>query len=325
MASTFARGLSPDFIKKLNAEAQKGGWWTDVLADPDLFIGVRQEYLDVYWVGQRLFHVSPGSSGLKVTTHPKYLMDPDLKNPVRLSSDGEFSTGELKEAGFISKYEGKDTLKKLKKAAQYFSGLEKTGCHRIVMQNPQVIDCEIAFAEPSSSEPEPEPGPDFIEETETFLESTPPTLDRRGVRVDLASVECDGGSVRLVFWEAKNFSNPELRANGSPLVCGQIQRYKQRLMSDRHAIEASYVKVSGNLKSIAGMGKRQLSPVILQVAEGRTLTLTDDPAVGLLIFGFDRGQRNEERWNTIHLPKLEREIGKDRVKSQGNVGGLRLP
>ena len=139
--SKFNRGLSHEFIHQLDEEAKKNSWWADVLNDPKLFVAVREEYLNVYWRGQSLFLVKPGP---KVTTHVKFLVDPELDDQVPLV-EGEFKIGELQERGFVSLYEGPKTLTKMKKAAGLFSGLEKTGCHEIEVNNPEVIDCEIAF------------------------------------------------------------------------------------------------------------------------------------------------------------------------------------
>jgi hypothetical protein len=49
MASNFDRSLDRAFIAKLAAEGEKGGWWADVLADPELLIFPRGSYLKVYW------------------------------------------------------------------------------------------------------------------------------------------------------------------------------------------------------------------------------------------------------------------------------------
>jgi hypothetical protein len=79
MATNFKRGLCNHFIEMLANEADKGGWWADVLADPKLVIALRGTYLNVYWRGASLFLVRDGASGLNVTTHEKYLLDPGLK------------------------------------------------------------------------------------------------------------------------------------------------------------------------------------------------------------------------------------------------------
>jgi hypothetical protein len=181
--SIFKHSISPEFIEQLNQEAAKEGWWKDALADPKLFIALRGSSLNVYWRGQSLFLVTEGSSGLTVTTHEKYLVDPALASQVPLN-DGAFDVASLVENGFIRHYKGPATLAKMKSAAGLFSGLEKTGCHEIAVRNPSVIDCEIAFARSMS------PG-------DGGGKNAAP-------RVDLASLERDGNDVRLVFWEAKD-------------------------------------------------------------------------------------------------------------------------
>jgi hypothetical protein len=148
MTSNVDRALVDGFIPQLAAEAAKGGWWADALADPKLFIALRGSYLNVYWRGQSLFYVEARQSGLKVTTHQKYLVDPALASQVPLIN-GAFDVASL-ENGLIRRYAGPATLVKMKSAAGLFSGLEKTGCHEIAVHNPSVIDCEIAFPGPVS-------------------------------------------------------------------------------------------------------------------------------------------------------------------------------
>src|SRR4051794_26961321 len=98
MNTKFQRALSNTFIQNLASEAAKGkGWWSDVLADDRLLIAVRDSYLNVYWHGQSLICVTSNSSGLKATTHQKYLMDPQLASQVELN-DGKFDTTLLEKA-----------------------------------------------------------------------------------------------------------------------------------------------------------------------------------------------------------------------------------
>lgn len=203
MSSVFDHALDTAFIAKLATEAKKKGWWADALADSSLFIALRGASLNVYWRGQSLFRAEPTSSGVNVTTHEKFLVDPALASQVALS-DGNFDLSNLVERGFIRRYEGAATIAKMKTAAGLFPGLEKIGCHEIAVRNPEVIDCEIAF-----------PG---------AVSEGGGTPDKRAPRVDLASLETDGEDARLVFWEAKDFSNGELRADaGLPPVCDQVR------------------------------------------------------------------------------------------------------
>jgi len=72
----FKRGLNPGFMEKLKSLAEQGGWFSDVLGDRDLILGIRDNYVNVYWRGQSLFKIGGKNGPLRFTTHPKYLIDP---------------------------------------------------------------------------------------------------------------------------------------------------------------------------------------------------------------------------------------------------------
>jgi hypothetical protein len=305
MAAKFDHALNPNFIALLAIEADKPGWWADVLADPELIVALRGSYLNVYWRGQSLFYVEARSLGLKVTTHEKYLLDPGLASQVSLV-DGTFDVAKLLDKGFIRRYDDRTTLAKMKSAASVFSGLEKTGCHEIAVRNPTVIDCEIAF-----------PGAVLTGE-DGDKKSAP--------RVDLACLclEPDGNDARLVFWEAKHYGNGELRADdGLPPVCRQVETYHNYLSANREAILASYTNVAKNLVAIGAMGKgRPLAPLISEIGTGkRQLTLGKEPKVGLIIFGFDIGQRDHPGWKK-HLQVLKENISE--VRAVGDAKQIRV-
>lgn len=298
--SEFKRGLSNCFVKLLSEEvADKRSWWANVLDDEELFVGVRDDSLNVYWQGASLFQVEHGESGLSVTTHPKYLLDPDLSDQVSLTQR-EFDISWLVKHGFMSQYEGPKSLEKLKKAADLFSKLEKTGCHDVILNNWHIIDCEIAF--PGNND-----------------------ADKGAIRVDLLSLEPNG---QLVFWEAKHFKNDDLRAeeDKKPNVCNQIQAYKDYLSVPLHrsSIEKSYSRVANNLVAIKELGwKRQLSPLINATAEENLrLSVGPVPKVGLVIFGFDRAQREDLEWKNGHLAKLKKEI--NLVVAAGEASNIKL-
>lgn len=88
-------------------------------------------------------------------------------------------------------------------------------------------------------------------------------------------------------------------------------------------MEASYARVAANLVAFEAMGRtRPLSPIIRAVGGGdAVLRLGDEPSVGLVVFGFDAGQRDEARW-VAHRAKLEAHIG--RVMYVGNATKVRL-
>lgn len=287
-------------MNQLHAAAAEGGWWADVLADPGLVVGLRGKYLNVYWYGQSLFYVEAGPTVPKVTTNEKFLIDPALNGQIALI-DGAFDIARLSKRVLISRYEGPKTLKKLKTSAQLFSGDEKIGCHQITVnsRNGNVIDVEITF-----------PGKVSLDDGGD---------DKMGPRVDFASIERDGDQARLVFWEAKTYQNGELRAatKGYPEVCRQIEIYRKYLTDHRAAVEASYTGIAEDLVKIKAMGwKRSLSPLIEEIGTGkRRLSLGQEPKIGLLIFGFDAAQRDDQDWK-LHLGRLRTAIPDIQLKGE---------
>ena len=186
----FKRDLDKEFMEKLECEAKKGGWFAHVLDDDDLILGLRGTYVNVYWYGQSLFKIEPNrKDGLKVTTHPKYLLSPDLYKPVPF--DG--SVFDIKAAKLVvTDYDPIKTLNRMKRAAELYCGDEKRGVHAIAcVKENNVIDTEIAFSREAELAERP---------------SVP--------RIDLACLEAVDGSIWLRFWEAKLYSNIELRAAG---------------------------------------------------------------------------------------------------------------
>lgn len=227
--------------------------------------------------------------------------------------NGDFDIERLLKVGFIRCYEGKTTLAKMKSAAGLFSGLEKIGCHEIAVRNPGVIDVEIAF-----------PGIVSLDDGGD---------NKTAARVDFGTVEPepDGNDARLVFWEAKHYGNGELRARvKSAPVCRQIRIYKKYLTDNRKAIEDGYTLVAKALVAISEvvpreMPPRTLSQLIIDVGTGKKqLKLGEIPKVGLIIFGFDAGQRDQPDWKK-HLQRLESDPAISEVLAVGDAKNLRLP
>lgn len=293
------RALQGALVEQLRAAADEPGWWRDVLADASLVVAARGSYLNVYWRGQSLFRAEAGASGLKATTHEKFLLDPGLDGQVRLLDSGDFDVAGTAARAFMRRYDA-SVLAKMKRAAAVYSGPEKTGCHDIATASTSVIDVEIAF-------------PGTVEVG---------GRSKRSPRVDLAAVEpMDDDAVRLVFWEAKHFSNTELVAAGDDVpVLSQIAGYQAYASDHREAIESCYTGVAKDLLAIRRLGwARPLSPLIEDVAEGRRrLTLGDEPQVGLVIFGYDRAQ-----WAAWagHLAKLAKHVV---VRRAGDAKNIRL-
>ena len=293
----FRRGLSDKFIAALEGLAQNTGWWQDVLADPSLIIGIRDEYFDVYWHGQSLFNVNFRGGKVNANTHVKYLLDPDRSDHVGLDKNGNFH--EVLTPMLVSYTSG--TLSKLKRAADLFSGMEKHGVHAIVRANENIIDVEIR------------------------LDAMGLDSDRNQPRIDIAAFEQRPDCVELVFWEAKLFVNKELRAAGPAPVVKQIKEYQQVLQARQLDVLSSYRRVAKNLVAIAQMsGTRGVGSAIRAVADGEELTMSSTAKVGLVIFGFDADQKAVGGIGHKHFQKLKVELGEKMVRTSGAADGLKL-
>ena len=301
--SVFKKGLSDEFVSALAELAQKPGWWRDVLADASLIIGIRNETFDVYWNGQSIFNADFRGGRVNVNTHIKYLLDPKRDERVPLMRDGRF---DVKLTPMLGSY-ASGTLSKLKTAADLFSGVEKQGVHAIAKANENIVDVEI------------------------MLDAKDLPTARDYPRIDIAAFEPrpDGG-VELVFWEAKLFVNPEVRAKDpcSPRVVGQIEEYKQVLLSRQDEVLSSYRRVANNLVALAEMGgdARKVGPAIRAVADrAELLRFSSKANVGLIIFGFDADQKAKGSLGDTHFKKLKVQLGAEsRVRACGKAGDLKL-
>ncbi|WP_156940343.1 hypothetical protein [Mesorhizobium sp. LSHC414A00] len=304
----FDRSLPDHFVVKLEEAAEKG-WWRDVLEDRELVIALRGKSLNVYWKGQSIFKVEAGPLALRASTHEKFLLDPKLSG--QIAFDGErFDVTALGTKAFLKSYEGPKSIALMKRAAGIYSGKEKSGCHSIAIANPQVVDVEIAL-------------PGTVERNEPGDEITSP-------RIDLLALEPQGtDKARLVFWEAKDFKNPELGSIRSRLpspVLAQIATYRAILEAYRPDLEKSYTRLCSNLRRIRGAAGQAVHPLVDEVAIGaRTVTLGDTPQVNLLVFGFDAGQKQHADWQA-HRAALEHALASDggRLYAVGDPRGKRL-
>ncbi len=282
---TFNHGIDERFVKKLNAEYERGGWWRSMASDPDLFIAIRDGYVNVYWKGNSLLKLTLDGEGLVGETHYKYLLRNDApKQYVRV--DG--GVVKLPDASALFHADLSD-VPALKRAAAPFVGEEKAGVHQIVLSNPNVVDVEVTFGLKGNGE------------------KAPATR-----RIDFAALRPAAGGAEIVFYEAKLFSNSEVRAAGDtpPPVAGQIEGYRRLLVEHAPNVESSYRKVCGNLAALHGVQARYAGSLDLmrRLASGEAV-LDVSEAVWLVVFGFDSDQHNGAVWRP-HREKLKEALGK---------------
>ncbi len=227
-------------------------------------------------------------------------MNPDLSKLVPLDPGGTFEP--LPENAIMKHYKGSASLNNMKPAAALFSGDEKRGVHAIAIGNANVIDVEVA-----------------INAKELGTKRDTP-------RIDLAAFTQKNHSVELVFWEAKLFTNKEIRSKANvPRVVDQIEEYRTVVKEYREVILEGYRTVASNMVSIAEMsgGKRTVGAAIQAVESGTPLVMDTPPKVGLIVYGFDADHKKSDIWIS-HLKTLREKIGSDLVRDLGKAKDVKL-
>lgn len=299
-AVTAHRKLDANFLDALAvlAASPAPNWWRDVLSQDDLFIAVRRNSLNVYYRGASIFKVDWNGGRIIPSTHASYLVR-QAQTYVPLI-DGRFQqpatalTWEL--------YEGGETLRQMMRAATLFAGAEKTGLHPLLVGDPAIIDAEIALTRTAPEE----------------------AVTQQQDRLDAAVIRNTSAGPEVAFCEAKHFDNAALRASGDnlPAVVGQIEDYEKALMKYAPSLAEGYVEVAKALVRINAMkgvvrngDAPALHQAIRQIAENDVRPIIDTKP-HLLIFGFDKAQRDDFAWRK-HLEKLESRLG-GRVRAIGN-------
>jgi hypothetical protein len=121
----FNRGIeNEEFISALIATKH----WKEITDDKDLFIGIRDEYINIYYHGQSVFKVEmTKTQGLRWTSHRKYL--------------GEEKSGYVNSESYL------DRISDLKKMAYKHAGEEKSEVKKQILEKSDrcILDVEVTF------------------------------------------------------------------------------------------------------------------------------------------------------------------------------------
>ena len=286
--SKFIRGIKNEkFIIALNeVRKDSSSYWYKILNDKELFIAIRNESINVYFKGNSICKLIFSKGQIIGKTHYKYLLLPDLNKYVDTTALGVY-TYPGKASMFVNSL---NDIEFIKKASSIYAGEEKTGVHSIVYNKyHNILDLEISFSD--------------VEDAKD--------------RMDFMQLVGDKNSnLKLVFYEAKCFTNSEIRSKtGEPKVLAQMERYKRALQINAVDIVESYKLVSKNIKQLNIVGKRNL----INCIDDETI-LTIDPMPHLIIFGFDQDQKRGSVW-TPHFEALRKRLNGN-VKIIGNVKNL---
>ena len=304
--STFRRGLEGAFIDALNEEYHKHGWWHRLVDDPEVFIAIRDNYVNAYYCGCSLAKLSWRAQDKSIVgqIHYKYLLRPSGPNEYVDVVDGKANLPGNMDTWFLRDLSDVDSLKK---AVLPYSGDEKEGVHDILKANANIIDVEVAFGKGEH--------------------------DSGALRLDFAALRCAGrrpgaaqhtsGGAKLVFFEAKHFGNKALRAqHGSkPDVVKQMDTYSRKLKENCDAVKCGYRRVCHGLLSLCGVAQRyeQHRCLLRHVADGLPLEVDTEPV--LVVLGFDADQKDGKVWRP-HRERLEKEL-KGRISMKGDSKDLK--
>ena len=284
---TFNRGLDDKFVDALNKEYDKGGWWRTLVDDEDLFVAVRNNRVNVYYRGCSLAELRRSRNGSVIaSTHYKYLLRPSLRSPYIDFADGKYQLHDNLQKWFVK---SPNKVDQLKLTARRYVGEEKKGVHQIIRSNPYILDVEI-------------------------------TLQRR--RLDLATLELTDEGSEIVFFEAKHFTNSELRGKDSAGVVDQISTYSALLKENRTAIAQGYARVFHNLRCLHGIPERHPKRHKWLQQIGKTAPqINTSPR--LVVFGFDDDQKNGKVWKPHHKRLIDA-LCDERILMRGASDGFRL-
>lgn len=299
----YSRHISADFVGALNdlyASGDDGRWWRNFLSDREIFVAIRNDALHVYYRGCRLAEITLKDGAVSTKTHYKYLLRPELAAPYVSGAAGALSFppkwSQSLGTIFIDHLSEKNALKK---AANPYGGDEKKFVGEIIAGHENVFDVEIALTRKDEE-----------------------TQDPSALRLDLAALSLDNGSLELVMYEAKLFSNPELRASdGDKNVIGQIRRYEKLLTEHKSQIKDACFKSAENVLALEGMSEARKAWAKEILGAGSSFAIHCEPI--LIIGGFDADQKRGAVW-APHRKKLEEALGKHRVIEAGSGGSVKL-
>jgi hypothetical protein len=243
----FDRGLSQGFHDELQRLIgdPKALWLRDLLLHPDIVLAVRKNSLNFYYCGGSIFRLTWTGKTIAAHTHFKYLVR-QKQDYVELGSNNHFDFDPKN--CMWSEYESPTTLKDMMKTASVYAGPEKTGLHALIKGsangNVAIVDVEANFTREGGVE---DPPPEEIANPK-----------RRFDRLDVVTLEESNGAIRLVFHEAKHFTNKELRAgpNEKPPVVEQIERYRETIDTYKSDIAKTYQQVRRDLLALAALAER---------------------------------------------------------------------
>ena len=136
---TFSKGLKRGFVETLNElYDQPESWWCKLVDDKELFLAIRENYVNVYHLGGSLLKLKPEGQGVVGEVHYKYLLRPRLTTSEYVKViDGVPSLP----AACKMFTQNLARVREIKKATKPHASAEKSGVHDIVLSNWNIKAC----------------------------------------------------------------------------------------------------------------------------------------------------------------------------------------
>jgi hypothetical protein len=271
---TFERNFKPAAIEKLRQEELYDKCLRPDIKNGLVFPAVRKDRMDFYYMGGKLFSYNVRNG---FTTHHKYA------SVIRSNSQRPYVTDSNLEAisSFVEGY------KRIKDNCSLYSGVEAEGVSHVYgefscarsdrTERVVVLDIEVSLRRNGESK-EPEPG----------------TVKRASSdQIDLLLFDTKSRALR--FFEAKDFSNREIRAlqTNAPKIEKQMKRYREQLENP----DVREEMLKGYRKHVAVIN--QLFEPKQHLPEPEVI----DPIPRVLVFGFDSSQYKKLKHEAERLEK----------------------
>ncbi len=285
----FKREVSLEMIHAVNTAYEKKEWIRQYLDDSELFLAIRNGYMNFYYCGNNILKLNYKSGLLDGDVHYKYLLRPFLTKESKSDQPYVSISEEITLPMIDPKQE--HASKWIKKASKPYSGVEKEGLAKVINANNNIVDLEVSFQR----------------------ENDDGEIDiRKQDRIDFCALRKNSAdAIELCFYEAKHFSNKELKAEGEPKVVAQIRRYNKNISNHKQEILAAYQQT---FKNILELNTLHPAHQYIQSALTEGFSISED--VRLVIFGFDQIQKDALETRTNHL--IEHGLKKELILMKGN-------
>jgi len=287
---TFKRSISEEMIEAINRaySSEEMGWVRQYMDDPELFLAIRDKSINFYFRGNSVLQLNFSGGRLNGNIHYKYLLRPFLKTEGK--KDQPYVSLDQQVKLPVINPKDANASKWIKAASKPYSGVEKEGVYQILRANRNIVDVELSFSR------ETEDG-----EIDGSKQN----------RIDFCALRDNGNGLELCFYEAKHFSNKELKATGEPKVVAQVSRYNKTISNHKEEIHSAYETA---FNQILKLGNQHPASEYMQRALSEGFSVSVD--VRLVVFGFDNPQKLGFSDNKMHL--IQCGIRKEHILMKGD-------